>query len=85
MNERRLRSGGAAPTGSPEDAFPLEGEGVAQRSLGVGVNSAQRSLGVGVNYRIFMPRIIFCMPPPFDIIFIIFCICSNWLSSRFTS
>jgi hypothetical protein len=26
-------------------------------------------------------RIIFCMPPPRAIIFIIFCACSNWLSS----
>src|SRR5205823_9074254 len=32
----------------------------------------------------FMPRIIRCRLPPF-IIFIIFCICSNWLSSWFTA
>ena len=31
---------------------PLEGEGGAQRSLGVGVNSAQRSLGVDVTSRL---------------------------------
>src|SRR4030095_10462746 len=31
-----------------------------------------------------MERIIFCMPPLL-IIFIIFCICSNWLSKRLTS
>ena len=31
-----------------------------------------------------MPRIIFAMPP-FGIIFIIFCVCSNWSSRRLTS
>ena len=32
----------------------------------------------------FMARIIFIMPPP-DSFFIIDCICSNWVSMRFTS
>ena len=32
----------------------------------------------------FIPRSIFCMPP-LATIFIIFCVCSNWLSSWFTS
>ena len=32
----------------------------------------------------FIPRIIFCMPP-LATIFIIFCVCSNWLSSWLTS
>jgi hypothetical protein len=32
----------------------------------------------------FIERIIFCMPP-LATIFIIFWVCSNWLSSRFTS
>src|SRR5688572_9118244 len=32
----------------------------------------------------FMPRIMRCRLPPF-IIFIIFCICSNWLSSWLTA
>ena len=44
---------------------------------------ASRILGMG-DVLSFIERIIFASPP-FAIIFIIFCVCSNWVSRRFTS